>query len=93
MKELQEQIEEARRMVKINQSKAAKSGATIEDELNYEKSRNWLLSLELRVWKGIATLQRKLGKGQQPAQAAKPKPMTPKERAEAAFAQLQKEGA
>lgn len=93
MIELKEQIEEARRQVEIKRRRSERPGATLSDVLAYEKSRNWLLSLENRVLKRITGLQRKLGKGQKAPKPDLPKPKSAKEVAEAAFAGLQKAGA
>jgi hypothetical protein len=90
---LKEQLEEARRQLAICRKRAERPGAGLEDEFALEKARNWLLTLELRVLKQLTNLQRKMLKGHKPQQAQQPRRMTAKERAEAAFADLQKVGA
>ncbi len=91
MDHLKEQIEEAQRQVEIRQRAAARPNATIEDELRLQCARNWLLTLENRVLSKIVRLQKKPARGQAAA-APQPKPKSAKDRAEAAFASLQKVG-
>jgi hypothetical protein len=100
MTEIQDQIEEARRRVEICQRRAERPEARVEDELALQSARNRLLTLELRVLRRVVALQRKLGKGPggpmavpEPARPQKHRRMSARERAEAAFAQLQKGGA
>ncbi len=93
MNDIKEQIEEARRQVNIRQRIAAKPGATIEDELQLQCARNWLLTLEKRVLERVTAAQRKLLKGQMPIRSAQPVRMTAKERAAAAFEAITKVGA
>ncbi|KZM46953.1 hypothetical protein [Labrenzia sp. OB1] len=88
MDHLKEQIEEAQRQVEIRKRAAARPNATIEDELRLQCARNWLLTLENRVLNKIVRLQKKPARGQVP----QPKPKSAKDRAEAAFASLQKVG-
>ncbi|WP_346895670.1 hypothetical protein [uncultured Roseibium sp.] len=100
MNEIQDQIEDARRRVEICQRRAGRPGARVEDELALQSARNRLLTLELRVLRRVVGLQRKLGKGaggpssvREPATPEKNRRLNARERAEAAFAQLQKGGA
>ena len=100
MTEIQDQIEDARRRVEICQRLAERPEARVEDELALQSARNRLLTLELRVLKQIVALQRKPGKGPgaplvapKPTRPEKHRRMSARERAEAAFAQLQKGGA
>jgi len=91
MDHLKEQIKEAQRQVEIRQRAATRPNATIEDELRLQCARNWLLTLENRVLSKIVRLQKKPARGQA-AQAPVAKPRSAKDRAEAAFASLQKVG-
>ncbi|NKI61789.1 hypothetical protein HCG46_26175 [Labrenzia sp. PO1] len=91
--DLKDQIEAAQHKVEMLRRKAERPGARIEDEFALERARNRLLVLELRVLKQVTSLQRKMLKGHKPQQVQQPRRMTAKERAEAAFADLQKEGA
>lgn len=93
MNELKEQIEEARRMVKITRDIAGRPGAAVEDELRHQNARNWLLSLEIRVLNSIVALQRKNRGAQNQGNGHQPSRMTAKERAEHDFAALTKGGA
>ena len=90
--DLKDQIEAARHKVEMLRRKAERPGARIEDEFALERARNRLLVLELRVLKQVTSLQRKMLNGKTPAPEQGRKPMTAKERAEAAFASLQKVG-
>lgn len=92
MNHLKAQIEEAQRQVSICRRRAEKPGAGIEDEFALEKARNRLLALEVRALKQVATQQSKMLSGQNAPQVQHSKPMNAKERAEAAFAALQKAG-
>jgi hypothetical protein len=92
VKHIKQQIEEARRQVGICRQRAESPRATVEDELKLANARAWLLTLENRVLRRIAALQKKLGKGQMPQQPARPTRLTGRARAEAAFAQVQKGG-
>ncbi len=100
MTEIKDQIEEAQRRVEICQRRAARPGAQVEDELALQSARNRLLTLELRVLQRVVASHRTLGKGPggplavpEPARPQKHRRMNARERAEAAFAQLQKGGA
>jgi len=90
--DLKDQIEAARHKVEMLRRKAEHPGARIEDEFALERARNRLLVLELRVLNQVTSLQRKMLNGKTPAPEQDRKPMTAKERAEAAFASLQKVG-
>jgi len=100
MTEIQDQIEDARRRVEICRRKAGRPEARVEDELALQSARNRLLTLELRVLQRIVTLQKRLGKAPngalgapEPAGCGTHRRMSARERAEAAFAHLQKGGA
>lgn len=92
MIDLKDQIEAARHKVEMLRRKAERSGAQIEEKFVLERARILLLVLELRVLKRVTSLQRKMFNGKTPAPEQNRKPMTAKERAEAAFASLQKVG-
>ncbi|WP_417681595.1 hypothetical protein [Roseibium sp.] len=100
MTEIQDQIEEARRRVEICRRRAERAGAGIEAELALQSARNRLLTMELRVLQRVVASQRKLCRGPdgplvaaEPAKPQKHRRMSARERAEAAFAKLQKGGA
>ncbi|WP_428670865.1 hypothetical protein [Roseibium sp.] len=103
MRELKDEIEEARERVAFCRIKAERPSARLEDEFALEKARNRLLTLELRQLKrgggqtgpgGIAEAGDEATKRRVSRQTSKRTkheqlPRSARDRAEAAFASLQ----
>lgn len=90
----QEQIDEAWRQVEARQRAASKPNATIEDELQLQCARNWLLTLQNRALHGFIRghMRRIKQMGTIIAEEPAPKPTRPRDRAELAFSKLRKLG-